>query len=594
MAPAPSPDVDTAQQVKSRLDLVQLISERVRLQRRGRQFVGLCPFHHEDTASFYVTPEKQFWKCFGCDRSGDAFTFVELTENTDFKGALELLAERTGVELRAEDAAERRRRELRRRILELNALAAQYYEYVLWHLPAGGPGRELLARRQVGEETARRFQLGFAPGGKGFSAYVRKRSRAVGDAVQAGLVRRDERDFFQQRLIIPVRDERARPVAFVGRTAGDDPRKYINSPETPAYVKGRVVFALDLAREALSEAGHAVVMEGQFDVIVAHQYGVRNAVATSGTALTEDQVRLLKRFTDELVLVFDSDAAGRHAAYRAVELAAGVGIRTRMGALRDAKDPDEFLRAAGSEASSRWQELVNAALPGWEAWIRDSIQDLNPARPADLEVAISRVRGVLARIPEPAVRERYRERAASWLGAESAHLSLPADGWRRAAAREPAAASAEGPPRGARSAASSATGFLLRVLAAHPEYAPLMTRLLPPDQMPDEDGVTYRRMLEATAKSGLQANLSGFGEGEKEMIRSAWANPPPAVDEAVVVDAVRRVKRETLEGQMRLVISEIAVAEQGSDGRRVEELGARWRELQRARRLLDRPVVTES
>jgi DNA primase len=184
---------------------------------------------------------------------------------------------------------------------------------VLWATDAGAPGRALLEQRAVSEATARRFQLGYAPGGDNFARYLRKRNRALADADAAGLLRRG-RDFFQERLVVPIRDERGQPLAFTGRTVrAVEPRKYVNSPETPAYVKGHVLFALDIAREAIAGAGHAVLMEGQFDVIVSHQFGVENAIASSGTALTEDQVRLLKRFTEEVVLAFDADAAGQDA-----------------------------------------------------------------------------------------------------------------------------------------------------------------------------------------------------------------------------------------------------------------------------------------
>src|SRR6476661_6335561 len=211
---------DAFAEVKAKVDLVKVVQEHVRLTKRNKDLWGLCPFHQEDSPSFKVNPQMQSWYCFGCERSGDVFTFVELIEKTDKRGALQMLAERAGVELKKLSPEQRERSDSRRRLLEMLKLAAQYYEYVLWSTPAGEVGRRLLA-------------------------------------------------------------ERGQPLAFTARTVkNDEPRKYINSPETHAYIKGRVVFGLDLARDEIATRGHAVLMEGQFDVITAHQFGVKNAVAS--------------------------------------------------------------------------------------------------------------------------------------------------------------------------------------------------------------------------------------------------------------------------------------------------------------------------
>src|SRR5918911_1666047 len=404
---------DVRDQVRARLNLVDVVQEHVRLRKQGREYIGLCPFHEERTPSFAVNEQQQSWYCFGCQRGGDLFTFVELREKVDFPQALRILAEKAGVEVPERSGADRARVQLKRRILELNALAAQYYAYVLHSTPAGEPGRELLSRRGVGEETARRFGLGHAPGGANFAAYLGRRGRSPVDAQAAGLVRRDGQDFFQRRLVVPIRDERGQTLAFTGRTVlSNELRKYINTPETAAYVKGRVLFALDLARPEIEKRGHAVLMEGQFDVIVAHQFGVGNAVASSGTALTEEQISLLKRFTDQVVLSFDNDAAGRAAASRAIEVAQRQALRTRVLRLPpEAKDPDEFLRAGGS-----WDAVLRAAPTGWEYLLREAIGGRSATTPADLELALRDGNAVLARIEDPALREQYRQEAALWLG----------------------------------------------------------------------------------------------------------------------------------------------------------------------------------
>src|ERR1700730_6913200 len=403
---------DAFAEVKAKVDLVKVVGEHLRLTKRNKDFIGLCPFHQEHPPSFTVHPQTQTWYCFGCQRHGDVFTFVELIEKTDKRGSLQMLAERAGVELKKLSPEQKERSDSRKRLLAMLKLAAQYYEYVLWSTPAGEPGRRLLTDREVAEETARRFQLGYAPAGRGFAEYLRAKKRSLADAQEAGLLRRDGNDFFAERLVIPIRDERGQPLAFTARTVrADEQRKYITSPETPAYIKGRVIFGLDLAKDEIAKRGHAVLMEGQFDVISAHQFGLQNAVASSGTALTDEQVRLLNRFTDEVLLACDADRAGRGAAFKAVELAAAHQMRTRVATVTGAKDPDEFLRAAGTEAAKRWEELVENAPSGWEYWIKDGVTGLNTGNPNQLERAASPARKVLEPIPEPAGRDTYLGRA---------------------------------------------------------------------------------------------------------------------------------------------------------------------------------------
>jgi DNA primase len=553
---------DAKEQVRARAELVEIVREHVRLRQVGNQFTGLCPFHQENTPSFRVTPQTQTWHCFGCGQGGDVFKFVELAEKTDFRGALEMLAERTGVELRQEAPQARERSRQRKRIIEMNGFAAKFYQYVLHSTPTGEPGRSLLAKRGVSEETAERFGLGFAPaGGTSLAQFLKSRDKSIADATAARLVR-DGQDFFRNRLIVPIRDERGLVVAFVGRTVADDPRKYVNSPETPAYSKGRVLFALDLAKEGIGNKGFAVLVEGQFDVIVAHQFGVTNTIATSGTALTEDQVRLLKRFTDEVVLAFDGDSAGKQAAFRAIEQHAALGIHTRVVSLGAAKDPDEFLRGGGD-----WEKAVQEAPPEWEFWIRDSIKELNPTRPRDLEMALERVYSVLGKIADPAVREAYRLKAAEWLGVEARLMNRPVEAGKKAPDRgvEPEA------PRLARPALGnklSVGQHLLTLIAVRPEALDRIRAQVKPEHFPEDDRRTYLRMLETFTGGGLdelQASLEKYDEHEQELIRRAWASPPPRVDDEYVDGLVWKVRYEALQSELRGVRRKLGEAEQRGD-----------------------------
>ena len=575
---------DAFAEVKAKVDLVKVVSEHVRLTKRNKDYWGLCPFHQEDSPSFHVIPQRQIWHCFGCGRSGDVFTFVELIEKTDKRGALQTLAERAGVELKKLSPEQKERAEGRKRILDMLKLAAQYYEYVLWKTPAGEPGRKLLESRRVSEETARKFQLGYAPAGRGFAEYLRAKKRSLLDAQEAGLMRRDGTDFFAERLVVPIRDERGQTLAFTARTVRqDEQRKYINSPETPAYIKGRVVYGLDLARDEIARRGHAVVMEGQFDVITAHHFGVANAVASSGTALTDDQVRLLKRFTDELLLVFDSDRAGREATRKAAVLAAGLGLRTRVVSVPGAKDPDEFLRSAGPDAPARWEELVAKAPSGFEAGMEEDSAGLNPSKPNQVEMVAARLRAWIRQFPA-AMHESYAEAAERHTGI-SRHLLL----------EEPEAKPAPRPANGAGRRVPgrklTASGYLVQLLASRPVAFDLVRAKITADQLDPDDRMVFIRMLgsyERGGPAGLEADLAGYPEEEQDLIRRAWAAPPPNVDDEVAVELADRIRLEHMKGMHSGIIRQLSEAERGLDSEKVVRLEAEAGELARAIRELER------
>jgi DNA primase len=585
MRPLPSSE-DARDQVRSRLNLVDVVQQYVRLRKQGKEHWSICPFHSENTPSFHVTEQKQSWFCFSCQKGGDMFSFIQEVEKTDFPGALRILADLAGVELPERSGAAQQRAALRRRLFDLNGLAARYFEHVLHSLPAGQPGRELLERREVTGETARRFGLGYAPGGANLATFLRKRGHSMQDAGEAGLVR-GGRDFFQQRLVVPIRDERGQVLAFTGRTVVDgEPRKYVNTPETPAYSKGRVLFALDLARAGIQERGHAVLMEGQFDVIVGHQFGVANAIASSGTALTGEQLGLLRRFTDEVVLMFDNDRAGRAAAAKAIELAQEHQVRTRVARIEgEAKDPDEFLRGGGS-----WEEVLRDARPGWEALVREAVEGLNAHSPADREAGVRRIRDVLRQIRDPAERDTYAEVAGRLFDIEP-RLLLAVDltpAGRRQGARDTPSPSAEAPVPGGLVPAtggnklSNSVGYLLRVLAVRPGALERVLGILDPADLEDDDRAAYLRLvaaLERGGQDGLGQELDGFTPEEQGLVRRAWAAPPPAVDDEVIDEVVRTIQRQARRRRALAMIDSLREAERRDDRAQVAALQAQLNEL---------------
>jgi DNA primase len=436
---------DSVREIKDRLDLADLISEHLRLQKAGRDLKGLCPFHQEKTPSLYVSPEKQLWHCYGCQRGGDHFTFIQEIEHVDFRGALRLLAEKTGVELEESEGAGRRR-ELKRVILQLNQLAAKYFHHVLMEQPAGLRALMKLEERGIARASMKEFELGFAPAVSrrdNLVRFLRKHGVRDFDMVEAGLALRSSEggsgelwDRFRQRIMIPIHDERGELIAFGGRVFDEAQQpKYLNTSQTALYDKGRTLFNLHRARKAIHEAKHAVLMEGYFDAITAWQRGVVNVVTTSGTALTEHQVRLLKRETAELVLAFDSDDAGRTATVRAIDLASRSGIHIKVVRV-SGKDPDDYLRAH----PDGWGALVERALPEWEYLLRQALEGLDLTDAEDRRRGAEAVIPVLARIPELSVGEIYAQQAAGWLRIEAAALLRDAQAARASGARAPSAA----------------------------------------------------------------------------------------------------------------------------------------------------------
>jgi DNA primase len=417
---------DAVQEIKERLDLLDLIGESVRLQRSGRHYKGLCPFHGEKTPSFYVSAEKQLWHCYGCGLGGDHFTFVEQHEHVDFKGALEILARKAGVDLE-EARGGHGKSDQKARILAINELAAQYYAYILLQNPAGASALRFLERRGLQRATVEGFGVGFAPAADRRDNLLRflvKRGRTVDEAVAAGLALRgdgrgDAIDRFRQRIMIPIRNERGELVGFGGRVLDDAVTpKYLNSPQTAVYDKSRVLFGLDRAKKAITERHEAVIVEGYFDCMMAAQAGGANTVASSGTALTEVQIKLLKHYAVGLVFAFDADDAGRTATQRAVELAARLGCRVRVVDLPEGKDPDEFLR----RYPERWASVVEAAVPEWEHLCRVAMAGCDLGQLEGRRRALEQVIPVLTKIPEDSVLELYAQQVAAQVGVEPARV----------------------------------------------------------------------------------------------------------------------------------------------------------------------------
>lgn len=341
------------EEVRMRNDIVDVISGYVKLQKKGSNYFGLCPFHNEKSPSFSVSAQKQMYYCFGCGAGGNVITFIMEYENFTFAEAVKMLADRAGIKLPEVEYSreEREKADKRSTLLEINKLAANYFYYQL-HQPQGKIGYDYFKRRELSDETIRRFGLGFANKTSN-DLYQYLRSKGYQDEIlkESGLITPDARgtyDKFWNRVMFPIMDVNNRVIGFGGRVMGDGEPKYLNSPETLVFDKSRNLYGLNYART--SREKYILACEGYMDVIAMHQAGFQNAVASLGTAFTQQHAMLLKRYTDLVILTYDSDGAGVRAALRAIPILKEVGISTKVLNLKPYKDPDEFIKHMGADA----------------------------------------------------------------------------------------------------------------------------------------------------------------------------------------------------------------------------------------------------
>lgn len=347
------------EEVRSRSDIVSVIGRYVRLKRAGSGYTGLCPFHNEKTPSFHVNPARQMYKCFGCGVGGNVLTFVMEYENLTFPEAMEMLAQENGIELPKQEltAQQKQQESLRQTLLEINKKAARYY-FALLKSPRGKPGYDYLTGRGLSDETILHFGLGYAgQGGGELYQYMKKEGYSDSVLKETGLFKMDERgayDKFWNRVMFPIMDANNRVIGFGGRVMGDAKPKYLNSPETKIFDKSRNLFGLNYAKRG--KRSNMILCEGYMDVIALHQAGFTNAVASLGTAFTEQQANLIRRYTDEVLLTYDSDGAGIKAAMRAIPMLRRSGITGKVIHMEPYKDPDEFIKNLGAEEFEKCME----------------------------------------------------------------------------------------------------------------------------------------------------------------------------------------------------------------------------------------------
>jgi DNA primase len=413
-------------QVRAAADIVKIVGDYVKLRKAGANFMGLCPFHQEKTPSFAVHPTKQIFHCFGCGVGGDVFKFVMMMDNLSFPEALRRVAEKVGITIRDREGGEGSDARARERaaLYKLHEAAAKFYAAQLGATAEGRAARGYLADRGLNDETVAQFRLGYAPANGqalashlsslGLSTEVVERSGLVLSASSGEGNRRFDR--FRRRIIFPIANESGKVVAFGGRALGDDQPKYLNSPETPIYTKGRVLFHLDRAGSAIRKLDYAILVEGYMDCIAVASSGIENVVATCGTSLTEGQIRLLARYTRRAVVNYDPDSAGTAATQRSLDLLLEEGFEAKVLALSGGLDPDSFVRKLGAAA---YREKL-AAAPTYLDYLTERAASQNDmSRPEGKVAAANAVLPYLARVPNAMLRAELANRLAERLRLDS-------------------------------------------------------------------------------------------------------------------------------------------------------------------------------
>ncbi len=405
--------MDEVEQIKSKIDIVDFIGGYLTLKKAGSNYKANCPFHSENTPSFMVSPEKQIYKCFGCNAGGDVFNFLMQMENLEFPEALEVLADKTGVELprRKNKEVYRAEKNKKNRLYQINNLSAKVFAKILHEHQSGKIALDYLQNRSINTETIKLYQLGFAPQKKVLKQFLTDKGFSEREVVEAG-----SPDKFFLRIMFPICDTWGNVVGFTGRVVnkGIEP-KYLNSPETAIFYKSKVLYGLNLAKQYIKEKNNAVLVEGQMDVISSFQAGVKNVVASSGTALTEDHINILSRYTPNIVFAFDSDSAGKIATKKAITMAVLKNINTNVVVLPEGfKDAGDVIQ----KDKNLWKKLVDSAIQGIDWYFNESFLNKDISKSQDKKEIAKSILPLIKIIPDKIEQEHYIKLFANKINAK--------------------------------------------------------------------------------------------------------------------------------------------------------------------------------
>lgn len=564
------------EEVKSRTDIVELIGGYVQLKKAGRNYKGLCPFHSEKTSSFMVSPEKQIWRCFGaCNEGGDVLTFLEKVEGLSFGEALQSLAEKAGVKL---EKRSYEKDESKNSLYSANELATDFY-YDALISDAGRKVRDyLIKKRKLNAKTIKDYQLGYAPSGSdNLQKELAKNKIDISDIKRAGLAKdRDGKtyDFFWERLMFPIKDSGGRTIAFSARVLDDSLPKYINTPETPIYSKSNVLYGMDLAKEQIRKQDYIILVEGMMDVVASYQSGVKNVVATGGTALTENQLRLIARFTKNIKLSFDLDFAGSEATRRAIELAWNMGFNIKVITLPEGKDPGDV----AIPKPDVWKKAIKDAKYVVDYLFDEAIKRHNKKDPMGRKYIAKDLLPVIKRIPDEIEKDSYIKRLANELLVDESsiqaalrNISLPKE--KRVAVKE-----VEKIKNNDLELEQSALGLL----AMFPNYLDFAESLLAPEDFSQKETSNfYKKMLKyVSEKKDFSESkfLSSLNKGENESFKhyvlAAEANFSDLDDEKKAEEiyfSVKRIKKNSLKIQKEVLSARVKEFEKSKDKKGANE-----------------------
>ncbi len=408
--------MDDLELIKQKINVVDLIQEYIPLKKAGVNYKARCPFHNERTASFMVSPERGIWHCFGCDKGGDIFKFVMEKEGLEFKDALELLAQKAGVTLKR---VNKEASDIKERYYQANQKAAQFYQYLLTKHKLGKNALEYLKKRGLNDKTIEEFGLGYSPQNwEALTKFLKKRGFNSREIVDAGLGVASNSgcyDRFRGRIIFPLFDIRDRIIGFSGRVLSTGEPKYLNSPQTAIFDKRRFLFGLHLAKTAIKEKNEAIIAEGEMDMILSYQAGVKNIVSSKGTALTEEQIEILKKYCNTLLLCFDTDFAGDAAARRGIEMADRAGLNIKVITVLGAKDPAELCQ----KDPKAWEKCVEEAVPIYDYYLQSVEKRYSVKKAADKKAVFNEILSqflpIWDKISNPVEKEHYINKLAALL-----------------------------------------------------------------------------------------------------------------------------------------------------------------------------------
>lgn len=499
--------------LREQTDIVEVIGQHVELRRRGQNWVGLCPFHTEKTPSFTVTPSKDIFKCFGCGKGGDVYSFLMDHQQLSFTQAVEQLAERAGLPM-PRPTGEVREDSGRKRLFYANEFARSFYHEQLTGNESGAKALQYLKQRGLSDELIAEFSLGWAPEGRErdtFCSAALNHGIEQEDLIAAGLVSVAQEggrkyDRFRGRVLFPISDTRSRTVGFGGRVLDDSLPKYLNTSDTDLFHKGEVLFGLDKARGAISRAESALVVEGYMDLLSLWQFGVQNAVAPLGTALTAGQARLLGRYAREVFLLYDADRAGLKATFRGGDELLAAGVNVRVATLPGGQDPDDFIRSNGPE---KFEDLLSGAVDLLDRKIEIMRGKLNLEVVSQRELAADKCLETVARVSDELVRELYLQKTAEFIGVPenvvAGRMRRISAGGRRNRAGQAAAASQKLTP----------ADYLLAICMRNPEFIERVQEKLGRDPFEREN---HERVFEAM--------LAAWEDGVRNIGEALYVNLP--------------------------------------------------------------------